>query len=1120
MTAQDDASLSQIRAADPNRSTWLSANAGSGKTRVLTDRVARLLLGGADPRRILCLTYTKAAAGEMQNRLFSRLGEWAMLDDTRLRQELVRLGVDDPGNLKTARTLFAAAIETPGGLKIQTIHSFCAALLRHYPLEAGVSPRFTEMDDVSDRHLMAEVAEELADRHPEALDGVARFYTGADFDALTGEIVRHADALRGAPDRSEVFRACGIEPDLTEGRIEAEVFHGAERALLDTLLDALRSGSPNDVKAADKLSEVSGKPGYADLPTLESCLLTGSGAKEPFTSKAGKFPTQGTRDSLAEIIPDLDAFMDRVEAGRRRRKALEAAQKTLALRTFAAAFLPAYETAKHLRGWLSFDDLIRKARDLLRDRAVAAWVLYRLDGGIDHILVDEAQDTSPVQWEVIELLAEEFTAGEGARSNRPRTLFVVGDKKQSIYSFQGADAEGFDRMREHFRERLGAHNPLAERELLYSFRSSYAVLRAVDKTFEVPGRGGVASDLQHHAYHGELPGRVDVWPLVEPVDKPEADDWESPVDRPSPEHHVVTLAQGIACQIAGMLDRGETISDRDKGFRRITAGDFLILVQGRRGKPSIFNEIISALKSRGLPVAGADRLRLRDSLAAKDLLALLSFLALPEDDLSLATALRSPLFGWSEGDLFRLAHGREGKFLWESLRNREAEFVETVRVLSDLRKSADFQRPYDLLERILVRHGGRDRLLGRLGVEAEDGIDELLNLALNYERADIPSLTGFLSWLEAEDTEIKRQLEGAGDRIRVMTVHGSKGLEAPIVILPHTVRRAQGLRGDVVIGDDGRGYWVTPKDDSPEIIERAREAATAAEARENERLLYVAMTRARSWLIICGAGKPGETDWHTRVSAGLNALEHREIDTPFGAGRRFQHGDWAEGAPEQDAPETTAAERPDWLVHHAPPPVDKEKSLSPSDLGGEKALYGEGLDFDEEAALKRGRQVHRLLEHLPAYPKAQWPEFAQALLAHGEDAASPEEAAAFLGEVAPILESPRLAHLFAADALAEVAVTCRLPAFPDRPLQGAIDRLIVTPDKVVVVDFKTNALVPDSVDDVPEGLLRQMGAYAAAMALIYPDRPIETAILWTRTADLMLLPHDMVMAALDRAATS
>ncbi len=1119
MTPLDDATRAQIAAADPARSTWLSANAGSGKTRVLTDRVARLLLAGTDPRRILCLTYTKAAAGEMQNRLFARLGAWAMLEDGALADELRALGVEGEINFRKARTLFAAAIETPGGLKIQTIHSFCASLLRHYPLEAGVSPRFTELDETSDRLLMAEVAEALAEGpHSEVVDGVARFYGGADFDKLTAGIVQAAEAFAGEPDADAIWRSCDLPPGLTQEDIAAQVFAGGERALLDTLLPALRAGKSTDMKAAEKLAHLAGRDlTFADLPMLEGCFLYGEDAKAgPFASKAGAFPTKDTRAALGAFADDLDALMDRIADARRTRVSLEAARRTLALRRFAARFLPLYEARKRDRGWLSFDDLIRKARDLLSDRAVADWVLYRLDGGIDHILVDEAQDTSPAQWQVIERLAEEFSAGEGVRTNRERTLFVVGDKKQSIYSFQGADAEGFDRMRLHFEERLRPVNPLARRELLYSFRSSTAVLATVDRTFSVTVAGGVAPDIRHHAYHGVLPGRVDVWPLLEAGPKEEDGDWEKPVDRPSPDHHSVRLAQGIAAEIAAMLARGETIPDRRTGFRRLTPGDILILVQRRQGKPSLFAEIIAALKAHRLPVAGADRLRLKDSLAVRDLLALLAFLALPEDDLSLAAVLRSPLFGWTEGRLYTLAHGRPG-FLWEALRTRRADHPALVATLDDLRKDADFLRPYDLLERILVRHDGRARLLARLGPEAEDGIDALQNLALAYERTEVPSLTGFLSWIEADDTEIRRQLESGGGRIRVMTVHGAKGLEAPLVILPDTVRKKeQKLRSEVVVGDDGKGWWVTPKNASPAIVDRAREAALAAEEKERERLLYVAMTRAQTWLIVCGAGDAANGEWHRRIEQGVEALGPALIDTPTGPGRRYQHGDWETCAATDAAATPAQPHAPEWLTARAPLPTVAPRALTPSSLGGPKALPGEAA-FDEEISLRRGRQTHRLLEHLPGYPEADWPRIAPALLAHGEDAASPEEAAALLDEVARILTNPALAPLFAPDTLAEVPLTATVSG---RPLAGTIDRLIVAPDRVLAVDFKTNAIVPATPDVIPDGILRQMGAYAHALSAIYPGRRIDTAILWTRAATLMPLPHDMVMEALARAAIS
>ncbi|MEZ5714553.1 MAG: UvrD-helicase domain-containing protein [Paracoccaceae bacterium] len=495
--------------------------------------------------------------------------------------------------------------------------------------------------------------------------------------------------------------------------------------------------------------------------------------------------------------------MARVEATRLTRLNLAAARQSHALHRFATAFLRHYEARKQARGWLDFDDLIQRTRTLLNDPQVAAWVLYRLDGGIDHILVDEAQDTSPAQWNVIERLAQEFTAGMGARADVARTIFVVGDKKQSIYSFQGADPREFDRMQAEFRARLAATNrPLQSSVLEYSFRSAHAVLALVDRTFEGREGAGFAPDQRHKAFFDAMPGRVDLWPVVEKSDKPEPRDWYDPVDMLGPDEPVSILARQVAEGIAAMIGSAHIPVKQgrsgDFALRPVHAGDILILVQRRS---PLFHAIIRECKALGLPIAGADRLRIGGELAVRDVAALLRFLDLPEDDLSLATTLKSPLFGWNEQDLFTLAHGRKG-FLWEALR-ADATHGETLAILDDLRRQADFLRPYELIERILTRHRGRQRLLERLGREAEDGIDALLAQALAYERAAVPSLTGFLVWLDSGEVEIKRQMESAGRQIRVMTVHGAKGLEAPIVILPDTAKRKLEVKDQLLTGDPG-----------------------------------------------------------------------------------------------------------------------------------------------------------------------------------------------------------------------------------------------------------------------------------------------------------------------------
>ena len=1114
------ATLRQIQAADPAHSTWVAANAGSGKTRVLTDRVARLLLAGVSPANILCLTYTKAAAAEMQNRLFGRLGAWAMKPDAALTAELHELGAaPDPAGLGRARRLFAQAMEVPGGLRIQTIHAFCAGLLRRFPLEAGVSPAFAEMDDRAAALLRAEVADSLAlGPAAPALAAVARRHTGDDFDALLRGIAARRDAFATPPDRDTIAAALGLAPGMTGESLLASVFTPGTLDDLAALAALCCDGSTNDIKLASRLARFS--PGYspavADLETLEGSFLTGEDADDPFTAKIGAVPTKPTRQRDPALIARINALMSRVEAARPARLALEALARTLDLHAFARPFLAGLDAAKTARGLVDFDDLIWRSRALLTDPAVAQWVLFKLDGGIDHILVDEAQDTSPQQWQVIASLAQEFAAGIGARSDHDRTIFVVGDLKQSIYSFQGAEPEAFDRMKDHFAANLGRIGKgLNALTLDYSFRSATAVLRVVDFVFLGHGDGLGPTEPNHKAFREDVPGRVDLWDPVPPVTADNDDrPWHDPVDSIGQRHHGAVLADRIAAACARMIghETRPVVIDGQTFRRPVRAGDILILVQRRS---DLFAAIIRALKAQGLPVAGADRLRVGAELAVRDIGAVLRFLALPEDDLSLAAALRSPLFGWTESDLYTLAHRRGDKdYLWTALRH--ADHPATLAILDDLRARADFLRPYDLINRLLTRHDGRRRLLARLGPEAEDGIDALLSQALAYEAGEIPSLTGFVEWMRTDDLEVKRQMDAASDRIRVMTVHGAKGLEAPVVILPDTAKRKPPAP-DTLLADAGITHWAGSAATLPDRLAAAREAQKTAQDRERRRLLYVAMTRAESWLIVCAAGETGSggDSWHAMVAEGMETAGAVATDLPDGPGRRYGLGDWDAPPLAPAAPAAAPVVAP--VTFGPVPPVDTTatRPLSPSDLGGPKVLPGETDPDEQETALARGRVLHRLLEYLPALPPAARADQARALLALDEDAGYLGDTGPLVADALAILADPSFAPLFDPATLAEADLTATLRG---RRFAGTIDRLLIGPDRILAIDFKTNRLTPDDPGKVPEGILRQMGAYAAMLAAVWPGRSIETAILWTARPVLMPLPAPLIAAAFDRAA--
>ena len=1121
---RDDATQTQVDAAEPALNTWLTANAGSGKTRVLTDRVARLLLNGVEPQNILCLTYTKAAASEMQNRLFKRLGLWAMLDDKALAEDLQNLGEvqqHSPKVTRNARRLFARAIETPGGLKIQTIHSFCANILRQFPLEAGISPQFTELDEIGSRQLRDEVLDEIAESDDAyILRALATKHSVSDFRELVEAATNNRKKFLAPLDENKLQALLKIAPEASLNSLVLKVFSPQSIETLKALLSALSDGSKTDLKAQGKIAEIDlSDPKLADLATLEGVFLTGSSAAEPFTAKIGKFPTKAVQKDNPDLVLKLNELMLFVEEMREQKLGLLLAERTRNFHAFATLFTNKYEARKISRGVLDFDDLIHKTRTLLEDSVVSQWVLFRLDGGIDHILVDEAQDTNPEQWAIVRALTDEFASGESSHSQMQKTVFVVGDKKQSIYSFQGADPIEFDRMQAHFEVSLNeGQRQLQSPALQHSFRSSTAILRVVDETFVRERAESIGKSTVHLPFHRDLPGRVDLWEAVEPVEPndPKAK-WFEPVDSVSNTHHNVQLANKIAAEIKRIIKEESlpvaTDSIGKYERRKISEGDFLILVQRRS---DLFSEIIRACKAAGLKVAGADRLELTSELAVKDIIATLSFLALPEDSLALASALRSPLFSWSEQEIFSLAHYRKEDRLWHTLRNH-SKHPDTLEILHDLRSKSDFLRPFELIERLLTRHGGRKNLVARLGDEATDGIDAILSQAIIYEQSNVPSLTGFLSWLDTNSAEIKRQIDNQSDQIRIMTVHGAKGLEAPIVVLPDTAIRQNPIR-DTIVDVEGVSIWKPNSDNAPKSMSGALSGIKKKQSDERLRLLYVAMTRAENWLIVAAAGKVGTGDdsWHSIVSSGLQHAGASHEVSGENQITRYQHGAWGKGD----------LREPDVQVEVKQDPIEFKEikigparvTLTPSDLGGSKAIQGAENEVDSKSSLGKGRLIHSLLEQLPNFPVDQHAEIGKLVAANHPDAEFGDEN--LIKSVAALVSDNRLSWIFGSDSLSEVEVAAEIEVLGGAKVTGVIDRLIVSDEVVTIVDFKTNTIVPNGASETPEGILRQMAVYSTALQMIYPNHEINVAILWTQTAQLMYLPSALVSDALTRVNSS
>ena len=1145
-----DPGLPQSVASDPAHSAWVTANAGSGKTKVLIDRVARLLLGrpgdapAPDPSKILCLTYTRAAAANMQNQLFKRLGGWALLDDPELRDELKKLAPNraEDVDLKRARRLFAQALETPGGLKIQTIHAFCESLLRRFPLEAAVSPHFTLLDEVETRALTRDAAERairfaLSGTNAALRDATERVI-GRVQEAGLAPIVTHIIGSRPLFEptldtiNARIGAALGVGPgDTAADALTAYDSEVPWPAIRDLAWVYAEHGGAHETKVAPALFDAIDDGDAAErLAAIRAAFLTAKG--EP--RKIGKgFPTKAVKNEDPNAEHLVETEQARLVALSERLRAIETTAHSRALARFAKAVLREVAALKTAKDAVDFDDLIRMAGALLNRADARDWVRYKLDGGVDHILVDEAQDTSVEQWQVIAAIAEEFFAGDGARETH-RTLFVVGDEKQSIYSFQGADPEQLNKMQARFDALVQMEKP----ELLHSFRSTPAVLSAVDLVFAADAAQDGLGDKPpvHLAFRENRPGRVEFWPPAGPREEPESVPWWQPVDLTPPDAPHLRLADAIAQRCADWIGKAALPACG----RKIRAGDILILVRRR----NVFADaMIRALKAKGLPVAGEDRMILTDQLAVKDLLALARFALLPDDDLTLATVLRSPIVGLSEAALFDLSHGRQGR-LWHTLVRRRGEFPEAHAILADMLAQADIMRPYEFFEHALGHHGARARLLGRLGVQAEDPIDELLAQALAFETAEIPTLQAFVERIDAAGFQVKREMEQGRDEIRVMTAHGAKGLEANIVFLPDTVAlppvQTTGLFA--IDTPDGKApIWSRPATEDPPPAAASRAERREREMQEYRRLLYVGMTRARDWLVVCGyhgARGPKPESWVSLVESGFS--EAVECDTPLtddadqpltglaieSMGDGVDRDETAEVAGEAAAPPVPA------LMQDASDEGKVQAALAPSRLTQDDPtepwpLPSEGEEAEEPvSSAERGTLMHALLERLARLPeearrvegtrgltppRASPSDLIRGSLSTEQDPRVEREGDNALEAVLTILATPDFAWMFGENSYAEIPIAGPVAAL-GRAVSGNIDRLVIGEKTIDIVDFKSGR----PPETIPEPYLRQLAVYRATLTEIYPERDVRAHLLWLDAARLDTPPATDLDAALDR----
>jgi ATP-dependent helicase/nuclease subunit A len=1117
----------QRDASDPERSVWVTANAGSGKTYVLTARVLRLLLSGARPEEILCLTYTKAAAAEMRGRVAERLGQWALESEDELIKDLTALsGVPPtPAMRLRARSLFARALEAPGGLRIQTIHAFCESVLHRFPREAAVPFDFSVLEEHQRDSMLLEARETVLAAglrgSGEAAAVETLFGLLSDFQIETAILealnqqrtLRSVLAQRQAAKR-ELKKLVGNVGGIDEVMAEISSGYGLSRDDHATIF-SLIAPDPYGTDFVDRLGQFD--PERPDADALLDAFLTQADrtARKTLLKKA-------TAVLIPEVAARVVAEGQRLEQLYQKLVTAELVARSEAMLDVVAAISAHYEKQKRARSLLDFDDLIEKLAGLLRDEQQGPWVRYKLDAGLSHILVDEGQDTNPLQWQVVGALIDDFFFGESA-ADRPRTLFAVGDQKQSIFSFQGADPKVFiEAGRQYAFSARAAHFEITPVPLRYSFRTLPNVLNAVDEVFKRADlREGALeeSGVAHSTARADAGGVVTLWPPIrDEAEETDPENWPTEPPLIQTQSAQRQVAERIAREIKGWIDAKRPLGPRGKA---VAADDVLILVQVRS---ILFHEIIRALIRAGVPTPGADRLAVTTHIGVLDMMALGDVLSNPADDLQLAALLRSPLFDVSEDDLLAVAQPRGEQRLWRAIEGSDIPAVKAAyEQLYRWRNRLDFERPFNFYADVLYAGGGLRRMRGRFGGEIDDVMAEFLDLALSHEQSPQPSLLGFLAELRSREVTIKRELAEGGAGVRVMTVHGAKGLEAPIVILADAASTERGR--------DRRSVYLKA---TPPLFIHASSSATHAPAtsgfkddadgdqlREYWRKLYVAMTRAEDELYVTGyLTKQGKLDgsWYEAIEQGLGPLSESITDRDGNTSALIYPRE--RPAPARLKPSDALVDLGGMALDLTPLPVRKARKVlrpssveTPSDPDRTLATrLEEGLD--PETARLAGTALHALLQHLAKVAPAERPAVAARALPLLLPEA-PDQHQRLATKALSILSRPELAHLFTADSRAEMPFLATAEHKGETvTIAGRIDRIVTTPGGVLLVDFKSDADPVMEPERVRPGYLTQLGLYALVAKQLFPGQRIEAGILWTGLESLLKLPD----AALANAA--
>ncbi len=1119
----------QTKASNPQVSAWMSASAGAGKTAVLVRRVLRLLLtDGIYAENILAITYTKAAASEMSNRINDSLTKWAVCDDKELNDILTKVLGHTPNDedKKKSRRLFASVLDAKGGLKIQTIHSFCQSLLGRFPLEAGLPQGFTILENNT---LLIKTAHQMLVSDPKMLD-VLKIISGAgnahNFEKDLESIIQKRQKFKKVFTSYEEGLEQAIDALYTGLNVDKNTTIGTiKQAYIDDL-------NSNDItnRIESHISNLqSGKGKTIDkrLELLAEWEKTGdidTFYKAFFTDKGILF--KGSVKIFKADLELLEPIEKAYNTYKRRLNSFKLAQNTSAIYRVANRFIDIYEKLQKQHNVLDFTDIVLATEKLLSNENIAPWILHKTDYGHTHILLDESQDTAPEQWNIMRNLLEPFFDGS---TDEHRTIFSVGDEKQSIYTFQGADPQGFTEAKKYFKGRSSnAEKSFEEVPVNVSFRSTPAILNVVDASLSEEFEG-----VTHTAMRKGHGGEVHLLPLLLNSKK----NLEGVSAK-------AVLADELATRIEHLIG-----SDMPAMDKQISAGDIMVLVRNRTPFVSF---LIRSLKNKGIAVAGADRMKLMEQIEVEDLISVLQFMVMPADDLNLSCLLKSPLIGMDDSDLFNFSHERGRRTLWQSLRQynqKEGRYSEVVNYLNAQLRKADFTRPFETLNEILnsLCPLGADKGLtpmtgwkafrNRLGTQADEAIFELLNIAVAFEYELAPTLQNFITYLHTTNSEIKRDSEAGSNEVRILTVHGSKGLQAPVVIIPNCFTTTKNPKGFMWDEDNKYCLWFASKIEETDASDLSPSSIVCDLEKKNYeelmRLLYVGMTRAEEILICGGVGTRGDKNedpkitWYDKILNGMESLQAQKMEY-IPASQKYNHI-WTSGEQRKKdistytyvyKTEHMGAKKeykgeqqksfvekhiPEWVMQNAVAESPLARPLAPSRIvNSEMPASPSPLSSDTDGidVFKRGIILHKLLEILPQITEDNRKNSILGYLSSPSlelDTGTQEK---WCTEILSVMNT--YPYIFDITTRAEVPISGIVTINGEKhPVSGIIDRLCITNDTIYIVDFKSNVHVPNSVAEVPETYKVQLSVYKDLLQEIYPDKQIKTQLLWTYSCEIM-----------------